>query len=95
MPIAILGTGRSGTSMIARMLNLSGLYLGEEEGLWDERSNPRMNPAAAGFAVTIRTPRYAGLCCSVLYTTPLLIFENQHVADLVVAFFEMIRSPHQ
>ena len=41
MPIAILGTGRSGTSMIARMLNLSGLYLGEESGLWDERSNLR------------------------------------------------------
>ena len=44
MPIAILVTGRSGTSMIARLLNLCGLYLGEEEGLWDERSNPRMNP---------------------------------------------------
>ena len=44
MPIAILGTGRSGTSMIARMLNLCGLYLGEEADLWDPRMNPDMNP---------------------------------------------------
>ena len=34
MPIAILGTGRSGTSMVTRMLNLCGLYMGAQEGLW-------------------------------------------------------------
>lgn len=44
MPIAILGTGRSGTSMIARMLNLSGMYMGEEEGLWNKNLDPQMNP---------------------------------------------------
>lgn len=44
MPIAILGTGRSGTSLVTRLLNLCGLYLGEQDSLWDPRSNPRMNP---------------------------------------------------
>lgn len=33
MPICIAGMHRSGTSMIARMLNLCGLYLGEEDAL--------------------------------------------------------------
>ncbi len=45
MPIAILGTGRSGTSMITRMLNMCGLYLGEQENLQYSCSNPAMNPA--------------------------------------------------
>jgi hypothetical protein len=48
MPICIAGMHRSGTSMIARMLNLCGLYLGEEgdlheaqadnpEGFWEHK----------------------------------------------------------
>ncbi len=44
MPFAILGTGRSGTSMIARMLNLCGLYMGEQDGLWDPRHGLELNP---------------------------------------------------
>ncbi|MGI4788162.1 MAG: sulfotransferase family protein [Janthinobacterium lividum] len=44
MPIAILGTGRSGTSMVTRMLNLCGLYLGDQDRLWDSRLKPGMNP---------------------------------------------------
>jgi hypothetical protein len=44
MPFAILGTGRSGTSMVARMLNLCRLYMGEQEGLWDARYSLSMNP---------------------------------------------------
>ena len=46
MPIAIVGTGRSGTSMVARVLNLCGLYLGEQSEL--ARSGtlaPEMNPS--------------------------------------------------
>src|SRR5690242_7355330 len=33
MPVCILGMHRSGTSMITRLLNLCGLYLGREEVL--------------------------------------------------------------
>ncbi len=42
MPIAIIGTGRSGTSMIARMLNLCGVYLGEAPDLTNKGApNPK------------------------------------------------------
>ncbi|MGC1377555.1 MAG: glycosyltransferase [Anaerolineales bacterium] len=54
MPVAIAGMHRSGTSMIARLLNLCGLYLGEEndlmpgaldnpEGFWENVHFVRMN----------------------------------------------------
>lgn len=33
MPTAIIGTGRSGTSLVARLLNLAGLYLGKEQDM--------------------------------------------------------------
>ena len=34
MPISIAGMHRSGTSMVSRLLNLCGLYLGPESQLW-------------------------------------------------------------
>ena len=42
MPIAIIGSGRSGTSMVTRMLNLCGVYLGKTSDLrcageWNEK----------------------------------------------------------
>jgi len=54
MPVMIAGMHRSGTSMIARLLNLSGLYLGREdelyagaadnaEGFWEHRSFVELN----------------------------------------------------
>ena len=33
MPVAVIGTGRSGTSMITRLLNIGGLNLGSKNGL--------------------------------------------------------------
>jgi len=41
MPICIAGMHRSGSSMVARVLNLSGLYLGQESELFAGRpDNP-------------------------------------------------------
>src|SRR5258706_11814797 len=44
MPVAIAGMHRSGTSMVARLLNLCGLYLGEREDLI-----PAADDSAEGF----------------------------------------------
>jgi hypothetical protein len=42
MPVTILGTHRSGTSMLCRLLNLCGVYLGNESDLLMERpGNPK------------------------------------------------------
>jgi lipopolysaccharide biosynthesis protein len=41
MPVAIAGMHRSGTSMIARLLNLCGLYLGESDDLLPATDNNR------------------------------------------------------
>ncbi len=41
MPVAIAGMHRSGTSMVTRLLNLCGLYLGEEEDVvFSRKDNP-------------------------------------------------------
>jgi hypothetical protein len=42
MPVCILGMHRSGTSMITRLLNLCGLYLGREEAMLPP--SPEDNP---------------------------------------------------
>lgn len=42
MPTAILGMLRSGTSMMSRLLNLSGLYIGDEKDVfWTGDANPK------------------------------------------------------
>ncbi|MCB0154418.1 MAG: sulfotransferase, partial [Anaerolineae bacterium] len=54
MPICITGMHRSGTSLVARLLNLCGVYLGQTEGMipagpdnpqgfWEYRSFPEIN----------------------------------------------------
>jgi hypothetical protein len=61
MPLCITGMHRSGTSMVARLLNLCGLYLGRDEdllpaapdnpeGFWENRHFLRLNDALLGRA---------------------------------------------
>jgi hypothetical protein len=50
MPIVVVGMHRSGTSMLSRLLNIAGMYLGDEEEMYPAKdSNPKGHWEHTGF----------------------------------------------